>query len=71
MVREHLKELVERLTVIENEIKLLQDDRKNLISDFGDKLDVKACRAAWSILKTKKRVDENALEQILNEIDKG
>jgi uncharacterized protein (UPF0335 family) len=71
MVKEHLKELVERLTVIENEIKLLQDDRKNLISDFGDKLDVKAFRAAWSILKTKKRVDEGALEQILNEIDRA
>ena len=52
--KETIKELVERLTTIENEIKILQTDKKELLSDYSDRVDVKAFRAAWSVMKAKK-----------------
>jgi|TARA_E500000331_G_scaffold342847_1_gene376960 uncharacterized protein (UPF0335 family) len=69
--KETIKELVEKLTTIENEIKLLQVDRKDLLSSYSDRVDVKAFRAAWSVMKAKKRVDESEFEQILDEIEKN
>jgi uncharacterized protein (UPF0335 family) len=69
--KETIKELVERLTNIENEIKLLQEDRKNLISDFSERIDVKAFRAAWSTMKAKKRVDGNEFDSILEELERS
>jgi uncharacterized protein (UPF0335 family) len=70
MAREHIKELVERLTVVENEIKLLSEDRKELISEYKDKLDVKAFRAAWTIIKRRESVDEAELDNILDTMQK-
>ena len=69
--RESIKELVERLTLIENEVKTLQLDRKELLSSYADKLDIKAFRAAWSVLKPKKRVDGDEFDQILDELERS
>ena len=69
--KETIKELVEKLTTIENEMKLLQVDRKDLLSSYSDRLDVKAFRAAWSAMKAKKRVDESEFDQILDELEKS
>ena len=69
--KETIRELVEKLVTIENEIKLLQVDRKDLLSSYSDRVDVKAFRAAWSVMKAKKRVDESEFEQILDEIEKA
>ena len=69
--RETIKELVERLTTIENEIKLLQTDKKELLADYSDRIDVKAFRAAWSVMKAKKRVDESEFDQILDQLEKS
>lgn len=69
--RETIKELVERLSVIENEIKLLQSDKKELLSSYSERVDVKAFRAAWSVMKAKKRVDESEFDKILDEIEKN
>jgi uncharacterized protein (UPF0335 family) len=40
MQREHIKILVERLTRIENEIKLLQTDRKELLDEYKEKIKI-------------------------------
>tara|TARA_B100000214_G_scaffold73153_1_gene49093 strand:+ start:1045 stop:1275 length:231 start_codon:yes stop_codon:yes gene_type:complete len=69
--KETIRELVEKLVTIENEIKLLQVDRKDLLSSYSDRVDVKAFRAAWSVMKAKKRVDESEFDQILDEIEKA
>ena len=69
--RETIKELVEKLTLIENEEKLLQSDKKDLLSSYSDRLDVKAFRAAWSAMKAKKRVDESEFESILDELERN
>ncbi len=68
-IRQHVKELAAKLTSIENEIKLLQEDRRDLLADYKDKIDVKAFRAAWVILKKKENVDEAELDSILEAID--
>jgi len=62
-------ELAKKLKSVENEIKILQEDRRDLISDYKDKIDVKAFRAAWAILKKKENVNEVELENILDIID--
>jgi hypothetical protein len=69
--REMISELAGRLVEIENEIKLLQTDRKELLSDFSDKIDIKAFKAAWSLMKTKKRIDESSFDHILDILEKG
>jgi uncharacterized protein (UPF0335 family) len=66
MVNSTIKELVERLERVENEQKLLQEDKRNLFLDYKDVIDIKAFKAAWSILKKKESVDESALERILD-----
>jgi len=52
-----LGEFVEKYVKIENEQKLLAEDRKLLIADYKDKLDVKAVQAAMRIVKMKSRLD--------------
>ena len=69
--KETIRELVERLTTIENEIKLLQSDKKDLMSSYTDRIDVKAFRAAWMAMKAKKRVDESEFDQILDELERN
>jgi uncharacterized protein (UPF0335 family) len=64
-------EFIERLTSIENEQKLLAEDRKALIEDFKEKLDVKAMMAAIRIVKIKSKLgdSEGECETYIDEID--
>ena len=69
--KEVVKELVEKLLTIENEISVLQEDRKDTLSDYKDKLDVKAFRAALRIAKIKAKLgsSEDALVNILDVVE--
>ena len=58
MNREVIKELVEKLTNIENEMTLLREDRKMIVADYKDKLDMKAFMAAWQIIKKREKTSE-------------
>ena len=49
--KEELQELLERYNRIEGEIKLLQEDKKNLLAEFKDKLSPKAFKAALQTAK--------------------
>jgi len=64
-------EFIERLTSIENEQKLLAEDRKALIEDFKDKMDVRAMMAAIRIVKIKSKLgdSESECETYIDEID--
>jgi len=66
MSQSHVKELVEKLKTVENEMKLLLEDRKELFADYKDKVDVKAFKAAWAILKRRQYVNEIELDNILD-----
>jgi hypothetical protein len=64
-----IKELVDKLRNVDNEIKLLQEDRKALLEEYKEKLDLKAFKAALRIVKARENVDQNELENILDVID--
>lgn len=57
-----VKELVERLTRIESEQKLLAEDKKLVIAEYKDKLDVKAVQAAIRVAKIKAKLDTSDQE---------
>ena len=62
-------ELVERLTRVENEMKLLQEDRKVLYEEYKEKLDLKAFKAAVRIAKIKSKLGEMSEVEMENMLD--
>ena len=70
-MKEVVLELVERLINVENEIRMLQDDRKALFEEYKDRLDVKAVKAAIRIAKIKSRLgdSEAQVDQILEDVE--
>ena len=64
-------ELVERLITLENEIKLLQEDKNQLFTEYKEKLDIKTFKAAIRIAKIKSKLgdSETALEELLPAIE--
>ena len=70
--KEAILELAERFIDIENEIKLLQDDKKQLCNEYKERLDVKTFKAALQIAKIKLRLgdSEASLGDMLSEIEK-
>ena len=67
-----LAEFIEKWIRIENEVKLLAEERKELVSDYKDKLDVKAAQAALRIVKMKARLDvsDEELENIVSALER-
>ena len=51
-----ISELLKKYTTIESEIKLLQDDKKQLLAEFKDKVDPKAFQAALKTAKIMSKV---------------
>jgi uncharacterized protein (UPF0335 family) len=66
-----LDEFIRRLKVVEGEMKLLAEDRKLLIEEFKEKLDMKAVRAAIKIVRIKSRLgdSESDCEAYIDHID--
>ena len=62
MMDENVKELIERLVVLENELKTLQDDKKNLFDEYKEKLDVKAFKAAVQIAKIRSKLGDSEIQ---------
>ena len=66
----HIKDLIERLYTIESEMKLLQEDRKDLFAEFSDKVDIKAFKVAWSFVKRTEKLNEESVSEIVDLIKK-
>ena len=66
-----LEEFIEKLTAIEQEQRVLAEDRKALIDEYKDKLDMKAVAAAIKIAKIKAKLgdSEGYMEQILDTVE--
>lgn len=66
-----VNEFIEELTKIENEIRLLNDDRKALIDDYKDRINMKAMKAALRIAKIRAKLgeDEPDCDTYLNEVE--
>ena len=71
---EDIKDLLQRYLNIENEIKLLQDDKKQLLGEYKEKIDVKAFQAALRAAKIIAKVNpdsKNSFDQALDILEKA
>jgi uncharacterized protein (UPF0335 family) len=55
-LRELVKEFVSKIESIDNEIDLLKGDRKEVIEEYSDKLDMKTLQAALRVIKIQRGV---------------
>lgn len=60
MTKETVDEFVERLMTIENEKRLLAEDRKLLFEEYKQKLDLKAIKAALQIVKIRSKLESTS-----------
>lgn len=51
-----VKEFVDRVANIDNEIELLKQDRKELLEEYSEKLDLKTLTAALKVVKIQSEV---------------
>ena len=56
-LKEVVGEFMNRFDVLDNEIDLLQEDQKQLVEDFSDRLDIKTLKSAIRTVKIKKKVN--------------
>ena len=68
--KELVVELIDRLLVLENEMKTLQEDRKHLLDEYKDKIDIKAFKAAVQIAKIRSRLgdSEASLDELFEQV---
>lgn len=55
-LRTLVKEFMTRVANVDNEIELLKDDRKELIEEYKEKLDMKTLQAALKVLRIQQGV---------------
>lgn len=56
-LRELVKEFVGKIETVDNEIELLKQDRKELIEEYSEKLDMKTLTAALRVVKIQTGVE--------------
>tara|TARA_Y100000310_G_scaffold141045_1_gene140446 strand:+ start:1506 stop:1754 length:249 start_codon:yes stop_codon:yes gene_type:complete len=69
-----ISDLFDRYSRIENEIKLLQDDKKQLLTEFKDRIDPKAFQSALRSAKIKAKLKAREVQdfdQILEVLEKS
>jgi uncharacterized protein (UPF0335 family) len=65
-----VQEFIKRLNTIENEMTVLREDRKELMEEFSEKIDVKTLQAAMKIAKIKAQVaHKDAFDHFLEVLD--
>lgn len=69
MVKEVVKEYVDRRKDIESEVKILREDMKALDEDFKEKIDLKAVKAALRILKLRENSNEDLVDSVIEILD--
>ena len=70
---EDIQNLFDRYTRIENEIKLLQEDKKLLLAEFKEKVGAKAFQAALRAAKASAKLkpeERNDYDQVLSIVEK-
>jgi uncharacterized protein (UPF0335 family) len=56
-LRTLVKEFVGKVEAVDNEIELLKNDRKELLEEYAEKLDMKTLTAALKVVKIQQAVD--------------
>tara|TARA_Y100000592_G_C5391744_1_gene278590 strand:- start:387 stop:620 length:234 start_codon:yes stop_codon:yes gene_type:complete len=73
MNNEDFETLIDRLLLIEGEMNLLRDDKKTLLAEYKEKLDIKSVQAAMRIAKIRTKLAETsdeALEEMISSVEK-
>jgi uncharacterized protein (UPF0335 family) len=55
-LRNLVKEFIKKIEAIDNEIELLKGDRKEVVEEYTDKLDMKTLQAALKVIKIQQNV---------------
>ncbi len=55
-LRALVKEFMGKIEAIDNEVELLKDDRKEIIEEYSEKLDMKTLKMALAVLKIESNV---------------
>ena len=67
-----VKEFVEKIENVDNEIELLKNDRKELIEEWSQKLDMKTLNAALKVIKIQNEVvHKDTFDLFLAALDAG
>jgi len=69
-----ISDLFERYTRVENEIKLLQDDKKQLLAEFKDRIDPKSFQSALRSAKIRAKLKSSEIQdfdQVLEILEKS
>ena len=70
-LKEVVRDFMKRLTNIENEFGLLNEDKKNLVEEFSDKLDVKTLKQAIRMVKIREKVNhKDAFDAFVDMLEK-
>ena len=72
MTNNDVKELFERYMTIEGEIKMLQEDKKQVLSEFKDRVEPKVFRAALAAAKNKAKLkshEANEYDQVVSVLE--
>lgn len=73
MNNEDFEVLIDRLLLIEGEMNLLRDDKKSLLSEYKEKLDIKSVQAAMRIAKIRTKLletSDESLEEMIASVEK-
>ena len=68
MTNSDVKELFDRYMSIENEIKLLQEDKKQVLAEFKDRVEPKVFKAALTAARNKSKLkphETNEYDQVV------
>jgi uncharacterized protein (UPF0335 family) len=70
--KETIHELVEKILDMEHEIKTLQENRKEVLDEYKDKIDLKVFNAALKIARIKAKLAQTSnesLDEILDAVE--
>lgn len=70
--KEIIHELVEKVIDLEHEIKTLQENRKGVLDEYKDKVDLKVFNAALKIARIKSKLaqtSDESLDEVLDAVE--
>jgi len=71
-LKELVKEFVGRIENIDNEIELLKEDRKTVLEEYSDRLDMKTLQAALRVIRIQKGVEhKDTFDTFLEALNEG
>jgi len=67
-LKEVVREFIKRLTNVENELTTLKEDRKALLEEFSEKLDIKTLQTAMKVVKVEAEIQHRSSYDTFKEL---